>query len=612
MKNKEKKQISQSNYLNSCWDQAYNARQPKDYEWFINWSFYQGNQHLTIDRGTITQKKGDKVVINKIWTIVRGVRNYVLRNRPKAEVSPADTNEVNISQSVKLNKYLDYIHDGLHLRRKLKETVVHGLVSSVGIWQILWNPTLDEGEGNIEVNVIDPFDFYIDPKAKTIGKAQYVILAVKQNISDLEQNPDYDQSVVKTIKPDNEDYTSSFKTMLEKMNSQTTTSNRENGEVLVKEFWYKKEGKIYKAVVINDNYSQPLCDIETDYKELPFKVFSADVQPLSFYGFGWVKFLIPLQKALNETVQSQLDYNRLMNKGKYIIPKNTKVSVINSEHGQFLKTDKSTMINQLAIAPMANQINVTESNLNSYAEDIGALQEATRGRMPTGARSGKALEILQIGDANTMSELVENLEDFLESVYENILSIVARKYTTFRTVQPLAESKTRELFKVIGAENAPEELNEERQVVIQEKNIVDVKIASYLAETQAGRLEAIKDLAQIIDLPPEVILDVYGISNISDVVEKMKKQKIEEAQLEVNKNEAMAPPAQPQGVGRYAANAAVQTILQGGQPTLDQPPTQDYIDELDKFINEAKEQGIAASVIAQIENWRNQVAQQVV
>jgi hypothetical protein len=609
---------SKNDYFQSCWEQAQSVRQRKDFEWFINWSFYKGNQHLTIKNGNVTKKRGELFTLNKIWSTVRGVRNYALRNRPKAEVIPVDMIDGNTKQAVELGKYCNYLYENCGLAKKLKESLTHAMITSAGFWQVNWNSELSDGQGDIEVNVIDPYDLYIDPKAHDLKNAQYVILAVKRNLADLKKNKQYDQKLVNGLSPDSTDYASSFKQMLDEVEQNAITGNKENGQVLLKEYWYVKNGKVLVATIADDNYEHPLREQETDLDQLPFFCLHSDIQPLSLYGLGWVKPLIPIQKALNATIQSQLDYNRLMNKGKYKAKRQARIKVIDSEHGQIILTDDPNSLTQIPIAPMASQINTVEANLNSYLEDLGALQEATRGRMPTGARSGRALELLQIGDANTMSELVENVEQFLEDVYEYCLGLASRKISTIRNIVPLAESSGRQALKVTGTDG----VEQDGVTKISQKNIVDVKIASYLADTSEGRREAVKNLAEIIpDLPPEIVLSAYEIGNIPDIVQKIKEQRVENAQLEVNKQQAMARgesgagasdnQTQDANVGRYAANAAIQAILQGQEPRLERPPNQEYLDEIDGFIAKARERGITASTLQQIVNFRNQVAQQI-
>lgn len=600
-----------SEFFKSCWDQAYNARQPQDLSWYVSTEFYRGNQHLKVSNGSISKPKTEKIVVNKIYTTVRGVRNYVLRNRPKWSTSPTNGNQTNNSEAVNINKFLDFEFDDLGMKRKLKDVVGHGLIKSIGIGQTLWDSSLDEGKGGIAHNSIDPFDFYPDPKAKIFENAQYVYIAVRKNLSDLKKNKSYDQKVVATLNPDDTVSTSSFKQMLDQQNTNTTTGDKENGAILIKELWYLEGGKVMVASIANDEYETPLRDEVTEYTHLPFRIFHSDIQPGCFYGFGWVKPLIPIQKALNETVQSQLDYNRIMNKGKYDVPYASKVKFIDSEHGQIFLRRGNQPVTQMGIAPISQNIVIQERNMNSYIEDLGALQEATRGRLPSAGTSGKALEVLQIGDANNMSELVENLESYLEGVGADILELAARHYTFARNIQPIEESGVRSFIKIIG-EKAPNDI--EGVTKIPEKNIVDVKISSYLADTQEGRQEIAKELAQLGVLDPQSVLEVYQFSNIADIVKRINEQKVSDANLEVEKNKAMqpeqapTPPAQTES-GELSASAAVQEILRGNSPQVPQMPTRSYLNQIDSFLQKAQAQGVTQSTLAKVTSFRNQVAQ---
>jgi hypothetical protein len=149
-------------------------------------------------------------------------------------------------------------------------------------------------------------------------------------------------------------------------------------------------------------------------------------------------------------MSSIAEYNQIMNKIKYVTDKGAGVRIINNEHGQIIEKKRGYNITTQAISPISQAIYQQIDYAGSFIEDIGAMHDASKGRIPAGAKSGRAIEALQVGDSNNMSELVENIEDFLEDVYEYILWLASKHYQDLKSVIVMDYTGQREFLKVIG------------------------------------------------------------------------------------------------------------------------------------------------------------------
>src|SRR5690606_7569109 len=115
-----------------------------------------------------------------------------------------------------------------------------------------------------------------------------------------------------------------------------------------------------------------------------------------------------------------------------------------------------------------------------------------------------------------LAELQENTEDFLEEVYEHMLALAAEKYQFARNISPIDTSTgERDFVSFIGenAENKPEGVTE-----IPARNMVDVKINSWLADTAEARRDTLKDLFALQAIDQETLLKGYEIGNIADII----------------------------------------------------------------------------------------------
>src|SRR5688572_24108020 len=95
--------------FNRWWQQARDNRNELDWKWFKYDLWVNGNHWAKWDKNTqqiVSAVKPDgrpKLTINKTYAVLRGVRNYTLRNRPRAQVSPVDLSPDNVEQAQALN-----------------------------------------------------------------------------------------------------------------------------------------------------------------------------------------------------------------------------------------------------------------------------------------------------------------------------------------------------------------------------------------------------------------------------------------------------------------------------------------------------------------------------
>ena len=629
MAKKTKKQNEEAllSRFDRMWNEASQERSKYDYKWFMYGLWTNGYHYAQYDTRTkqvIGKPAKDgrpKVTVNKIYPTLRSVRNYVLRNQPKAQVTPENLTEDSLESALKATKFLDFVHETEYLRPKLKGTTWQALEDSVGWWQVLWT-----GE-KIEINTIDVFDFYPDPKVSDPKKMRYGVLAVRRRIRDLMEDDKYIKKEVEEIKPDNKASSSSYKEMLLSYEKGSATGadngnrNDENGTVIVKEFWYKEDGKVYVAATAGKRLIRKPEEVSTDI--IPFFRLASDIMPFRMYGEGWVKGMIDPQKMLNSAMSSIAEYNLVMNKIKVVADKGAGVRIYNNQHGQVIEKKRGFNVATQGVAALNSAVYQQVQLANGFIEDIGSMHDAMSGRVPTGAKSGRAIEALQIGDSNNMSELTENVEDFLEDVYEYVLLLASKHYQEMRNIIVTDYTGQREFLKVIG-ESSPvaQAMMESGEIpddtlIIGEKNMVDVKITSYLSHTPEAKRESIKELFSILpDLPPDIILDGYGVSNIAEVVQKIKEKREEERQEALAQQEqelSMEAEAQaPAEAGSQEAAAVIRTIIEGGTPQVPARAGQNFISAIDQFLQREQQMGeLPPEVLQAIQTFRDQVVQGV-
>lgn len=605
-----------SEMLDRYWKTAYGSRSEIDWRWFQYDLYYNGNHYARYDRNTqqiisANPKSSNrpKVMVNKVFSTLRGVRSFVLRNNPTAEVTPFNMSDQDVDQAMYLNRYLFYLHDHLHLRSQLRASMLHALKYSVGWWQILWDETAEDGKGGLVVNVVDPYDLYIDPVARLPKEARYMILAVRRSIDDLKQDPKYKDVDWTEIQGNDNLAASTLKSRMiqyERGSYGLDDGEKDHGSVILKEFWYKdfqdveeeqddpenpgktikvktKKPRIMIAAKVGEKIVRQPEDTGLD--RLPFFRLCSDIEPLSMYGQGWCKNLVPLNKMLEMNESSVMEYNVIVNKGRYAAPKNAGIRTVTNQHGTFVEHKVGLPPVPLQVPALSPVIDTQTARINQYMEDIGCQHDASKGMQTPDATSGVAIEALQEGDSNNLSELTENTEEFLEDCYEYMLFLMSQKVVTTRNVITSTTNGEKLFFSVIG-EDADDQFkgqtgNGANQVIIPKKCAVDVQITSYLAYTSDGRRSAMKDLAsfpQMQSLPPDVILKAYNVGPIADIVKDMEQQQqkqqdqqqqMQMQQAQIQHNQQMEQQQQQQGFQQQ--QAAQQAQMQQQQAAQNQP-----------------------------------------
>jgi hypothetical protein len=610
--------------INRLFSEAAEARKRYDWKWFLYGLWVRGYHYARYSKETkqiIGKAPTDgrpQVVINKIYPTLRAVRNYALRNKPKAQVIPETVSDANqLKGAMKATKFLEYIHEQQRLRPKLKASVFQALETSSAWWQVLFDGT------DITVNEADVFDVYVDPKARDYRNARYIILAVSRSIEALKENPLYQdaKAVLDEITPDNKRSASSYKEMLLDYDNKgvgVSSANKDetSGTVIVKECWYLDHNKVYVATIAGDRLIRKPQEQQTSI--LPFFQLRADIMPFSLYGEGWVKNLIDPQKMINSAMSSLAEYNLMMNKVKVVTERGSGIRSYNNQHGQFLEVKRGFRLDQVSPAPISNAIYQQLDYAIRFFEDIGSMHDAMSGRVPAGAKSGRAIESLQLGDANNMSELVENIEDFLEDVYEYILYLAANVYQDMRQIT-LPDMTGQDTYLRVVGETSPvaqefEQNQPEDVIVLRDKNIVDVQIQSYLSYTPEGKRDSVKELYQMLpDLPPEVLLEAYGVGNTAELVESIMKKRAEDQVMALQQQQMQTQQeqdlAQPESSPQEAV-AAIRTMIEGGTPQVPARPSQAYIQAFDQFLAREKELGeLDPEIVDAIARFKDQVVQ---
>jgi hypothetical protein len=499
-------------------------------DWYINERFTRGDHWIVFNKTlnkiqTIPIQDGEiRRTINKIRTQIRGVKNFIKRNQPRWEVHPEDLTDEGLKEAKQKNKILQNIYKTLKFPMLLTDVIVSGLKYSVGILE--GGMVKEEGENKIKFWFNDTFDILFDPFARDIQSCRYLFKAIKKPLNAVTENKDY--TIKGELKPAKDEGVSNYKTLLEqeKYGRDTSSGSNELDELIVKECWIKWEdadGIHVKVFTLAGN--QLIRVFSPKYRRYPIFGYNPERDPGAIYSDSWIKDLISLNKSLDRGASQIEGYIQRMLAGKYLIKQGVEVSSITDKGAEKIYYKGSVAPTQLNLQPLPAAPFSHLDNCERWIEEAGGTREASLGRVPGSIQSGKGIEALQAADAGTVAEPIENLQYFLSEIGEFCLELIS-DYTI--ASQTIIEEEEEVRYTGEAGENI-------EGVIKVRPTKVDVRIVPEIAYSEDARFERLMQLAQAQLIDPETVLTKLSISNVSDIIERVQKEKDEKYKQEMMK-----------------------------------------------------------------------------
>lgn len=529
--------------FNDQFNVDFENREKIDWQWLVFDAYVSGNHFVkwndvNQELEYIPSHGALRFPINKIYSTLRSVKGFVTKYDPKWEVFAANKSTQAIDEAKYKQKLLDdyWYLEGLRAKTKMK--VETALKYSIGILELGW----DKENNAVTFTPLDPYNVYFGG-----GEGEYatrVTKTVKRRLEDIENDPKY-ESKKGSPETTTDEYASLAKNLLLQMELGKKSEAKEDEGVIVKETFYTLSKPNSKGGMVNiATYTQNsfLRHIETDYDSIwdIFQIYKTDWSIGKTYGEGWVKNLIPVNKALDILESQVMEYHHMFAKGRYVVPRNSGVKIINNENGVILEHNPGKRPLVENAPPVASSVDNQIQRLNVYLEDIGGQHDASLGRLPTGVTSGVAIESLQEGDANNLKDLREYLEIDLVNTARATFKMIAKRLKTTKLVEcdDLDADGRPNHFAIIGesAENKPETvtLNGETipVVVIRYKEKVRVTVNSWLAYTKEAMESRVYKHYTAGMIDRQTALESLHYTDVDGIVSRAMKEQMIKGMLE--------------------------------------------------------------------------------
>lgn len=240
--------------------------------------------------------------IPRVYEIVEVIAPRIVMAQRTYTVNPVEGNDVENARAyadlLKFQFYQDRNEE--MLEELVKETLIYG----TGVVKTCW----DQEANMPHAEVVDIFDFYPDPKARTIEEAKYVIHRVDRDLDELKKNPNYSKEALARLEKatGQQEDNRWRKLRLGVEGIVTSDSSRRRFEVL--EYHGDWNGEFSIIVVAG---GEVLRAEKNPYPWIPFTIAIDNKVPHELYGIGEIEPIESLQNELNDIRNQRMDNIKL-------------------------------------------------------------------------------------------------------------------------------------------------------------------------------------------------------------------------------------------------------------------------------------------------------------
>lgn len=409
------------------------------------------------------------------------------------------------------------------------------------------------------IDIIDPYDIYVDPDATCLEDAAYVIHRKTVALDEVKDNPNY-HNVGKIKSASNNQYDDKQA----RYNDNVPQKDKHKDDVEILEYWGADDRLIVVA-----NKSVVLRDTPNPYnhKKIPFVELDDYRDPHRYYGQSELSVIDPLQREVNSIRNQRRDYDNLaLNPVVRMVPGTLRNpnSAVMAPGNVWMVSDLASMdVFQLPLLQGA-ATDIEQQTVADIKRTV-AIDEMQIGLLPENPQRRSATEVVtaQSMAGKRFAVKIALLEEAVKKIGQQVFALNQQFLDRERVIQIVGERGAQEWVKL-----GPEDVRGDY--------FIDIEAGSMLPKDEiAARQEAVQLLqyitpiiAPIIQSNPGVImpvlrmiLDTFELPGKQEIMDELKNalggaQQVMQAQNQANNAATEAQAIQ-----------AVQTALQPAPQT---------------------------------------------
>lgn len=491
--------------LLGLYDEARTHRADWDKVWKQSWRFYVGDQWPQLPSW-----KADPVE-NYIFSKVETILPILTDNRPTIHVLPREAGYDDYAEH--MHNLFSYLWDRLNMDDTVLEATKNCLIFGKGIYYSYWDYEKEE----IASVSVDPQNIFIDPLARRITDARYLIHIARMSSWDiLNMWPDAEgrfkegaqmvpepaqKGVIGTGDKQSVHIGQAYadpsipvgRTVPWVRAGMQGFGSVEDDTVQVLQFWIRDPAVSTKAMLDRDG--KQMTDtagnelfVEKraypggrhivlagdrvihdgpnpfDHQQFPYVEQDCHRIPGGFWGISAVQQLIPIQRELNKTLGQLIDNRNLMGNLMWKVGSNSgiKADQIVAKPGLVVVKTPGSEVDTVDVKPLPAYISGLIDHTMLALDRVSGVSDVTEGRKPTGITAGIAIESLQEAGQTRLRALVRNLENAIRNLGTQWVGLAQQFYQEAKTIRVTDPETGQFSFDLVG----PEQLRAQWEVEV--------------------------------------------------------------------------------------------------------------------------------------------------
>lgn len=460
-------------------------------QWFVNVAMRRGLQYIQTHAGTglvvMPPDSEDRVriVVNKMLGIHQTRVSKLSIDLPHLECIPASAQEEDKDLARTGTKLLSWLWSTEKIVEKMLTALSWMVDCGDAFLYVYWDPDKgeevptykrhtgpltgklpykvdaegyvldDNGEriqesisiGDVSIDVLSPFDIINDGAATNLQDSHWIIIQQAMSLKDIRKRWG---ERGEQVAPERDLNTRAYfqrrlQTMVGNQSTYFAPEPKQYEDMAIVKMMFERPSDKYpegRRISVANGVLLESGGMPYAHKLYPLiKITDIEVSG-SFWGISTMENLIPIQKGYNRTWSQILENANSMG--------NVKV-VLNKGHGlqkesyddtgtEILEVEPGTLVSQLQPAELPAYVVNQLSWYDRAFEDVSGMHEVSNARLPAGAKSGKALLVLQEQDDTRLAPTKIRFHRAMEEVGYMALQLYAEFQDEDREYQILGKS----------------------------------------------------------------------------------------------------------------------------------------------------------------------------
>ncbi len=466
--------------MDDFYDTAKKEREVYEKDWYFYIAFYLGYQWLSWNEWTrrIEEPRAPtwrvRITANQIAPICNQIIAKLTKNRPIPMIIPATSDDSDVNAARMGEKTLKYLSRILKIQTKNQEMWLWGTIVGSSFKMPYWDKNAkqaidDKGKihlGEVGIDILSAFEVYPECGATSEYLTKVMVCKTRslEYIREMWENDEVQDEGISGKTPVEERLFDLMKKTAPTYTPkpQEQKKNIKGGNAIVKEYREIPSSKYEKGrrIIIANGVLLNPKDMDLPHKflirerKLGLIKYDYEKIPGRFWGKGRPADLIPLQKEYNKTRSQIIEIKNLMAKPKWAVPigSGIKKTHLTSEPGEVVYYNPGVpKPEQLVPASLPAYILREPEMTRRDMQDVSGIHEVSKAQVPSGVRSGLAIQYLQEQDDTRLGPTIARFEEAEGECWNHVLSIVKENYKEPRLIRIIGQNGQIEAFDFKGA-----------------------------------------------------------------------------------------------------------------------------------------------------------------